>query len=246
MELRFLDRGTPLSIEFLTRDLKPLSDEKFTGKFYDMENVMTFFITSDELFKRFDEFDTSCYLRISFQRGTDAYTFTGKLNSTVKKSRQDLILITATSLLEKSEIRNAPRIEISLPVNIHKIAPGAPNQAGELLLRGSSQDISNTGMCVYSDTYIEKQDGSAYIAEFSITGGKVFYLRAKLMRSERSPVVSYKYAYGFLFEYGENAADEKSDLAMFMLKYRTSSDLSRLGSNHSMNKLQNSAIKFSK
>jgi len=228
MELRFLDRGTLLDIEFLTRDLKPFSDEKFAGNFYDIEKDLTFFITSDELFEKLDEFDPSCYLKITFRRGLKAYTFTGKFSSIVKKSRENLILITAASPLKKIELRNAPRIDISLPVNIYKIAPDAPNQAGELLLKGYSKDISNTGICIFSDTLIQEQHDSEFIAEFSIIRDNVFSLRAKLMRSGNSPIISYKYAYGFLFIYDDNS-DEKSNLTVSMFKYKTNSQPLRPG-----------------
>jgi len=220
MNLRLLEKGTPLSIELLTHDLKPLADEKFMGKFYDMEKGLTFLITSDELFERFNEFDPSCYLKITYQRGSDEYTFTGKLSSAVEKSRDPLILITATSPIKKIELRQAPRIEISLPVNIYKVAPCAVSRVGDLLLKGSSMNISNIGMCILSDISIEEQGGSEFIAEFSIIRSRVFFLRAKLMRRGQSPLISYKYMYGFLFEY-DNNSDEKYNLTVAMFKYKT-------------------------
>ena len=219
MELRFVDKGTPLSIELLTREMEPLSDEKFTGKFYDMEKSLTFYITSDKLLEKFDDHDPSGYLKITFQRGSKAYTFTGKLNSIARKFRDNLILITATSPLESVEFRNAPRVEISLNVNIHKIAPDAPDKVGELLMKGCSHDISSTGICVLSDITIEKKDGDEFIVTFSIIRSRVFSLRVKLMRSGNSPVTSYKYAHGFVFEYDDNS-DEKSALAISMFKYK--------------------------
>jgi hypothetical protein len=212
MEIRLLERRTRLKIEILTSEAKPMSDEVLTGAFYDMDKGMTFYLSCDQLVERFPEFDKSLYLRFSLSVGYENYSFLGKLNSVNDIYGERLIHVSIVSPLEKSSLRQTARIEITLPVQLYRAAPNSPDQAGELLCKGVTQDICSNGVCVLSDFTIAKEDYDRIVVELDFSNGEKYFLRVNLLKSGNSPQSGiYKYDYVFLFDKSESL-EKKSDL----------------------------------
>ena len=217
MELRFLDKGTQLTIEVLNDDYSPLPEEPYIGQFYDMEGYFALSITSPELFNRYLEQKNFSNVKITFSRGITAYTFRGRINSAVtNRFGDDVVLVNVISPLEESQLRLTQRMVITLSANIYTIQPSV-KRIDKLLFSGTTLDISGGGAGILTDFDITPEHGNDFIIEFP-TLSKMLLCALKFSKKGGTSN-TYKFTYGFMFDFDESS-ESKNDFMLSVLKHR--------------------------
>ena len=210
MELRYIEPGTQMDIQIISAEDSRL----LSGVFVDTERGASFYITCDELFDRFDELYRSCKLHFTFYRGSDVYSFSGLMDDTRSKDR--VILATATSVIEKTSRRKAPRIEMGISAEIFGKTPGGGE--GPLLV-GTTNNISTTGLSLFAQDKVALPDGQ-YVAEFTLIQPEKISLPVKFIRMGDAPQsVQYRYDYAFLFDC-ENDSEGIRNLTLSLFRYK--------------------------
>jgi len=219
MELRFIDNGTRLDVQAASDGSRSYGDEIYPGKLVSMEDNLSFTMECGALNQLPRELTQGSYLKFTFYRGAEVYTFEGKVNGSVSKY-DDRVLVTAVTPLERSSRRKSQRILINIPVNVYKKDPNQPNGIGNLVCMGTSFDISNTGICVLSDEKLDLRDGTRFIAEFSLHREETFFLTVIHIRTGNSPnLIQFKHDHAFLFD-EESEAEKINKMILSLFQYK--------------------------
>jgi hypothetical protein len=213
MDFRFIDEGTRMDIQQVGADNAP----KYYGIFEKMDKGVSFLISCDPLLERFDEIDLSQIFAFTYYRGAEAYTFDAKIVERQVHLYNNMLLVTATSLIKKSSLRAAHRIQVQFPVSIHDKVEANAIKPGGLVCTGTMFDVSRNGLTFVSNEKINLQLRKVYMASFSIQGS-TFRFPVEFVRSaERGLSPLYRYDYAFMYNGAESLTDDlnRMTLALF-------------------------------
>ena len=222
MQLRLIDARTRLEIQLEVKDKDGADSQAVLiyGEFFEMEEGASFYVICDELYARFNDLEKS-KMKFTFSHCSEehAYTFEGKMRDALVKDGKKLILATATSMIEKTNRRGAPRIKAGIATKIYELAEGAPKKAGKLIGEGVTYDISITGVSFLTNRKLDLLSG-LYVVEFSLFPPEVFHLPIKYVRSGDNPRSSeYEFDYAFMFACEHNSPDINS-LTHTLFRYK--------------------------
>ena len=185
--------------------------------YIDYEDHVRFCLDSAELFAMTDELRSSRLTMRFFQHGTD-HEFNAELTRSLKSEEQlkHPVEFRALSGIKEVSKRESLRISHSVKVSVWR--------NGVYKGEGLSNDLSKSGMCLWSDSELDEEIGTEFILEFTLSFalGSVFKIPAKLMRSQpNSSTRSYRNEFGFLFAFRDTKEQDK--LIYGMLETRLSS-----------------------
>ena len=220
MQLRFIDSGTRLDVQAAPSGSRSYEEEIYVGKFSSMEDSTTFTLECNALYERPQKFIQGDYLKFTFFRGSEIYTFEGQINGIISKY-DNRIKVSAVTPLEKSNRRKSNRIQINIPVKIYKKNPAEPNGAGDLVCTGTTFDISNTGICIMSNEKLDLRKSSQFTVEFSLLRFEApFFLTVNHVRSSAClQFVQFEYDHAFLFDC-DNEAEKVNKMTLSLFKYK--------------------------
>jgi hypothetical protein len=218
MYLKFIDRGTAMRIQ-RTAAGEP-SGTVYKASFYDFSADTAFFAESEALYGDFESYGENALLNITFARGDDMYTFTGRAKRALLNRGAHLTLIEQWSDImfqsRRSDDRNEMRVSVRFyGLSAEDLKNGVFQKRDELPeFAAATFDISAGGLCMVSNEYLDSKYEPYFLAEFMLNSGKnEFLLPVRLIRKGNCPQTAlYRYDYGLLFMY-ENCLEEKGRLS---------------------------------
>ena len=221
MQLKLIKAKTKLEIQVVTTNSSEGNQAAvINGEFLEMGKDSSFYITCNELYTRFNELKENI-LKFTFNDDSEnyLYTFDGKMSELHIKDGVKAILVTATSLIEETNRRSAPRIKTGIATRIYETEADAANKTGKLISEGVTFDISITGISFLTNERLKLHSGS-YVVEFSLFQPDIFYLPVKYVRNEDNPRSNeYNYDYAFMFAC-EHDSLEVGKLTQSLFRYK--------------------------
>ena len=212
MQLRLVDRYTNMDVQFVSKDQKTVESEIFRGVFLDSDGDADFYFECDDILEDIADRRKNNYLQFSFYKGSDFFSFSGKIDQERKWNGIRAIKVAMLSGIEKSSRRVAHRIEVSIPIEI---------AFGEMakVYQGTTYDISNNAIGLMSNDEIKSKD--MVDLTFNLLEND-FSFKAKMIRGGLNyKSRHYRYDYVFVFE-EENDKEEIQKLVLTMFNYRMS------------------------
>jgi len=202
MELRFIARGTKLDIQIASDGSRAYGEEALDGTFIDTYNDLLFSFECPELLELKRTPIEGDFLRITFFRGAESYTFEGRLSSGSGSFDKELLYADAVSPIEKSSRRKSHRIQVNLPATLYKPSPDQEEMPGELLLKCTTLDISAEGLCLMSNQKLPPGENSHFIAELQLPGKeRPVTLSVRHVRTGNCPqLVQYNHDHAFALD----------------------------------------------
>ena len=198
MQLRFIANGTRLDVQAALDGSRAYSEESLFGTFIDTYNDLLFSIECPALLKRTRTPQEGDFLRFTFFRGAESYTFEGRINSISEEFGKNLIYVDAVSPLEKSNRRKSQRIQVSLPATLYKQTPDQKDKPGEFSLKCTTFDISAMGMCLLSNERLNLGAGTDFVVELQLPNSGPFILPVKHIRTGNCPqFAAYNHDHAF-------------------------------------------------
>jgi len=220
MQIKFIPNGTRLDVQAAPDGSRAYDEEILFGIFVDSKDDLLFYLECPVLFEREREPQEGDFLRFSFYRGSENYTFEGKIGLIADSFGKKLIHINVISFVEKASRRKMQRIQVSLPATLYKPDPDQKDKPGELSQKLTTFDISGTGLCLLSNEQLDLRDGSDFIVELHLPNSETFTLSAKHVRTGNCPqYVLYRYDHAFVMDY-ENATGVMYDLTLALFKLK--------------------------
>ncbi|MCL2707618.1 MAG: hypothetical protein FWF03_00730 [Defluviitaleaceae bacterium] len=220
MELRFVDRDTPVTIMVCNRSEETIGQHR--GRFYDLESRVSILLECEPLSQQSNELPGDAYLKIELFSGPRnnqrLYGFNGKLMGKAVREDKPLLIVNQTSEFKQIE-RAKPRIEMSVAVKAYTSLSNTGE--GEPEAKGVSINISADGLGLLSNDLFEKRDSDhQYALSFALGKLRTFILPSRLQRRrEGTQLVQYKYEYGFVFDF-TGRENDRSRLITAMLAYQ--------------------------
>ena len=161
MQLKFIDSKTRLDIFASSDGSRAYEDKPIEGVFISSDNDFSCVVECDALFGRVRQPLNGDYLKFAIYRGADMYTFEGRISQIKDEYGQKKLHMMIISDVVKTSRRSAQRIQVSLPMMLHKFNKPIDTDT----FRGTTFDISNTGLCVLSDEKLDIFEGPYFVAE---------------------------------------------------------------------------------
>ena len=220
MQLKFIPDGTRLDVQSAWDGSRAYDEEILLGTFIDSINDLLFILDCPALLGRERPPMEGDFLRFSFYRGAENYTFEGKISCIIKKFSETLIHVNVISFIEKSSRRKSQRIQVSLPAILYKPDPAQNDKPSEDSYKCTTFDISSTGLCLLSNEKLDLRHGADFFIEIHLPSSEPFMLSAKHVRTGNCPqFVLYNYDHAFILDYDKNyEAVYSLTLKLFELK----------------------------
>lgn len=217
MNLKFVEKGTRLDVFEITKNDEVIKE--YNAKFYDTVTPISFLVESEDIYENINDIDRDNYLKISFFRGSNMYTFKGKIKENTVINGHNLTQIDQKTEIIVSTRRTSPRHEIVTSVILYESLQA--REANESLATGQILDISNDALCFLSNKSIAVLEPEhIYFLEFFLSKSDRFLLPALLKRRGNSPQsVQFKYDYGFIFDYTDRP-DQRTRLITSIFKHK--------------------------
>ena len=163
-----------------------------------------FYVRSKEIAKNIENV-ANAPVEFKYHDSSVFYTFTGNIiGVSTFPGQRDVVEAIATSAIKEVPRRLDFRITISLRFKIHEFVGNRASMfMGEYLGDGVSDDISKTGVRVWSDyNLLDRPIETMFTLEVTLPYGSIYFIPSKLMRNQRNPDTrSYAYDYGFAFDF---------------------------------------------
>jgi hypothetical protein len=213
MDFRFIDDGTRMDIQQMGAPDAPT----YYGIFIGMEKGVSFLISCDPLYERFEGLDLNLIYTFTFFRGAEAYTFDAKITKRLQHFNANALLFTATSLVNKYSRRTAHRIRVQMSAKLFEKADSEPEMLGKHICTGEMYDVSRGGLTLLSNDKINLQLRKVYMSEF-VVNGITFRFPVEYVRgSERSLSPLYRYDYAFMYN-GDNLTESLNRLTLALFE----------------------------
>ncbi|MCL2574650.1 MAG: PilZ domain-containing protein [Defluviitaleaceae bacterium] len=220
MQLRFIPAGTRLDVQVSLDGSRAYTEEILFGTFVDTYNDLLFSIECPQLLKQSRVPEEGDFVRFTFFRGAESYTFEGKLSSIDTDFGKTLLYINAVSPIEKASRRKSQRIQVSLPAALYIPAGDQNNMPGEFSCQCTTFDISAQGLCLLSNTKLDLRHGSDFVIEIRLPSYDPFIIPAKHIRTGNCPqLMQYRHDHAFGID-SETSSSKiyNLTLAIFQLK----------------------------
>ena len=226
MILRHIERGTQLCISDPAGQIDGILE--YDAIFHDMHDLVretSFVVQCAKISRNFSSFDRNAILEISFTKGPNIYSFTGRITS---KINNDMIVFEQTSEIETLNRRIYQRDEIRVEVKVYGLpeellnAPRYTIPDTKPVLTDVSFDVSSGGMCIISNIVLSTEYDPYYLVEFFLSDKDWFLFPAKLVRRSkfaRSRVGKHDYGFQFIFD---NLPEDKIRLTKAILNKKLS------------------------
>jgi hypothetical protein len=222
MDFRFIDDGTRMDIQHMD----DANATMYYGIFVQLERGVSFTVTCDPLYERFDELDLNQIYTFTFFRGAEAHTFDAKITERKQHFKDNYILFTATSLIKKYSRRNAHRIRVQMSINLYEIVDNNPQTPGPFICTGAMYDVSRSGLTLLSNDKINVQLRKVYISEFIVNNITFRFPTEYVRGSERSLSPLYRYDYAFMYK-GDDLTEELNRLTIALFEHQLKGGLGR-------------------
>ncbi|MCL2605431.1 MAG: hypothetical protein FWD90_13230 [Defluviitaleaceae bacterium] len=214
MDFRFIDDGTRMDIQHMNDANATI----FYGIFVRMEKGVSFYVSCDPLYERFEDLNLAQIYTFTFFRGAEAYSFDAKILERKQLFNNDVLLFTATSLVKKYNRRNAHRIRVQMSISLYEKKDDNPNKLGDMVCKGEMYDVSRSGLTLLSNERVNLQLRKVYMSEF-VANGITFRFPVEFVRGgERSLSPMYRYDYAFMYNNADGDLTEELNrltLALF-------------------------------
>ena len=201
MQLKFIENGTRLDVQVATDGSRAYTEKNLFGTFVDSKTDLLFLLDCQELLARERTPQEGDFMRFTFFRGAESFTFEGKLISILDDFGRKLLLVNAVSPIEKSSRRKAQRIQISLPVTLYRPSFTQNDIPGEFSSNLTAFDISSTGICLLSNQKLDLLDGDDFVVELHVPNSIPYLFPAKHIRTGNCPqFVQFNYDHAFSFD----------------------------------------------
>jgi len=199
MQLRFITRDTKLDVQVGLDVSRTYSETIFPGTFIGADNDFSCTIECDMLFGLARRPQHGDYIKVSFHREADTLHFEARINKVFEDliTHKQQILLTVISDLETTSRRKELRIQVSVPVSLH--LANRPIDPNDYVLKGTTLDISNSGICVLSNERLDTSHDNHYVVQLHLPRGSVKYMPMRHMRSGDSPLVQLSREHIFLW-----------------------------------------------
>jgi hypothetical protein len=213
MDFRFIDDGTRMDIQQMGAPDAPT----YYGIFIEMEKGVSFLISCDPLYERFESLDPSIIYTFTFFRGATILTFDGKLVEQQTYLTKHTLLVTATTLVKTSSRRTTHRIKVQMSLNIYEKDDSQPFMLGTQVCTGLMHDVSRGGLTFLTNERIKLTLRKVYMSEFPIAHLTFRFPVEYVRGSERSLSPLYRYDHAFMYNNIENLTEDlnKMTLALF-------------------------------
>ena len=181
---------------------------------------MNFHAMCTELVKDIDEIiDTDIAAKFNIEE--KAYTFNAKIlkKSLQRDAVQETIEVKITSPFKEVQLRDSFRIELAMKVKFYDYADDYKKlYIGDWICDGVTNDLSMSGIRIWSDHYLKEIKGAMYTIEFNLHKNAVYLIPVKLMRHSRNMTTrTYAYDYGFAFDF-TNVPDKREKLFLAIME----------------------------
>ncbi|MCL2501296.1 MAG: hypothetical protein FWE90_13320 [Defluviitaleaceae bacterium] len=223
MELRFIDDGTRMDIQLMGDE----NSTTYYGIFVKMDKGISFLVSCDPLYERFENLDYNKIYTLTFFREAEAYSFDAKIVERRQHFHNNVLLFNATSLIRKFP-RRSHRIRVQMSINLYEKAEDSSNGIGKLICKGAMYDVSRSGLTLLSNDKINIQLRKVYMSEF-VANGITFRFPTEFVRGgERSLSPLYRYDYAFMYSGGEkDLTEELNKLTLALFEHQLKGGLGR-------------------
>ena len=226
MQLRHIERGTRLQIRPVSN--QGVDDEVYEALFHDVHDLVketSFVVQCSRLNRNYLQIGRNTVLEVSFTKGPEVYTFTGRV---ISKMYSDMVIIEQVAEIMTLNRRIYQRDEIRVEVKVYGLPEDMCNErrfvqpVSKPLLSDVSFDISAGGMCIVTNVVLKSDCDPYYLLEFSLSSKDQFLLPSIAVRKSnfaRSRIGKFDYGFQFIFD---NMPDEKSRLTKSILSKKLS------------------------
>jgi len=226
MVLRLIERGTQLHIADPAGQIDGIMEyDAIYHDIHDLVRESSFIVQCSKLNRNYNRLDRNTILEISFTKGPNIYSFTGRIAG---KMYTDMVIIEQLSEIETLNRRIYQRDEIRVEVRVYGLpeerlsGPRYTVPETKPILTDVSFDVSSGGMCIISNILLNSEYDPYYLVEFSLSDKDWFLFPSKLVRRSkyaRSRVGKYDYGFQFIFD---NLPEEKGRLTKSILSKKLS------------------------
>ena len=226
MLLSHIERGTRLQIQLGTdHNVEHEVYEAFYYDMYDFIKERTFIVQCSRLNRNYGQLNRNAPLEISYTKGLDVYSFTGRA---VSKMYSDMVVIEQLTDIIALNRRIYQRDEIHFDVKLYGLSEDKLSEkryitpAGKPVLSDVSFDVSAGGICIVTNSILKSECDPNYLAEFALSVRDQFLLPSRVVRKSnfaRSRIGKYDYGFQFIFE---NMPDERGRLINSILTKKLS------------------------
>ncbi|MCL1843467.1 MAG: PilZ domain-containing protein [Defluviitaleaceae bacterium] len=183
---------------------------------------MQFYVINAELLTHVEQY-IDMQPKVQFLANNVYYNFTAQVlgKSDRKGAFLETVDMRVISPFKEAPQRQSFRISLNLKVRVHEyIDDFRKLYTNGWLLDAVSDDMSKNGIRLFTDHVIPPSQNNMYTLEFSLQGGSIYMVPARLKRNQANTATrSYNYDYGFIFDFSQ-MPEKQEQLLLEILEHK--------------------------